>query len=300
MTAAEPRRLFRPIASRFGDGEMAVLEFGDPARPVDLVFQHANGFNALTCRTLLAPLAGEARIWAVDLRGHGRSRLPTPAALRDWGVYRDDLIALLDGLDGPAPVVAGHSMGATSALLAAAKRPDLIAGLTLLDPVIWNHAASLAFRLPLLDRLAARAPIVRSTLRRRADFPDQDTAFRAYRGRGAFRGWPDDTLRDYLADGLTAAEGGGLTLACAPVWEAANYAAQAHDAWGALSRYRGPVDLVKAATGSLASIDIGARPGVSVSAIDTGDHMFPLQNPEQTRPILRQALKRVREHEAAA
>ena len=27
---------------------MAMLEFGDPASPVDLLFLHANGFNALT------------------------------------------------------------------------------------------------------------------------------------------------------------------------------------------------------------------------------------------------------------
>ena len=37
---------------------MSLLDFGDPKRPVDLVFIHANGFNALTYRTLLAPLSG--------------------------------------------------------------------------------------------------------------------------------------------------------------------------------------------------------------------------------------------------
>ncbi|MEO7027690.1 MAG: hypothetical protein ABI056_09065, partial [Caulobacteraceae bacterium] len=40
-----------------GPGEMAVLEFGAADRPVDLVFLHANGFNGLAYRILLAPLA---------------------------------------------------------------------------------------------------------------------------------------------------------------------------------------------------------------------------------------------------
>ena len=61
-----PRRLTLPVVNRWGAGEMSVLDFGDPERPVDLVFVHANGFNAMTYRTLLAPLSGTLRIWAPD------------------------------------------------------------------------------------------------------------------------------------------------------------------------------------------------------------------------------------------
>ena len=49
-----PRRLSLPVANRWGAGEMNVLDFGDPDRPVDLIFVHANGFNAMTYRSLLA------------------------------------------------------------------------------------------------------------------------------------------------------------------------------------------------------------------------------------------------------
>ena len=44
LALSAPRRLTVPIDNRWGGGEMAVLDFGDPARPVDLVFVHANGF----------------------------------------------------------------------------------------------------------------------------------------------------------------------------------------------------------------------------------------------------------------
>ena len=77
----DPRKRMIPLA----DGEMAALEFGDPQRPVDVVFSHANGFNALTYRTILAPLAASLRVLAIDLRGHGASRLPTqPVNRTSW------------------------------------------------------------------------------------------------------------------------------------------------------------------------------------------------------------------------
>jgi len=117
-----PRRLMVPLTQR--GGEMAVLDFGDKKRPVDLVFSHANGFNAATYRSILAPLAASFRILAPDLRGHGHTRLPTPTdGRRDWSDHRDDLLALLEAFPGPPVVLAGHSMGGTAALLAAARAP---------------------------------------------------------------------------------------------------------------------------------------------------------------------------------
>ncbi|RZJ86739.1 MAG: alpha/beta fold hydrolase, partial [Brevundimonas sp.] len=195
MDAAQlspPRRIMRPISNRWGKGEMAVLDFGDPKRPVDLIFVHANGFNAVTYRTLLAPLSASLRIWAPDLRGHGHSRLPVGAkGRRGWVDHRDDLIELLAGMDGPPVVLGGHSMGAVSGLLAAAERPDRVSKLVLLDPVIWSRAAVLAFNLPLLDRLPSRIPLVKNALKRRAVFESREAAMKAYRGRGAFKGWSD-------------------------------------------------------------------------------------------------------------
>ena len=98
------RRLSVPIRNRWGDGEMALLDFGDPERAPDLVFVHANGFNAGTYRRLLAPLGGRFRVLAPDLRGHGRTRLPTrPEGRRHGHDHRDDLIGLLEALGGPPP-----------------------------------------------------------------------------------------------------------------------------------------------------------------------------------------------------
>src|SRR3954463_13647492 len=84
-------------------GAMAYLDFGPAERPVDVVFSHANGFNARTYRSMLEPLAGEMRILALDLRGHGASTLPTVIEGRaGWTELEADLLAFLGAvLDRP-------------------------------------------------------------------------------------------------------------------------------------------------------------------------------------------------------
>lgn len=285
--AVQPRRLTVPVQNRFGAGDMAVLDFGPSDRPVDIIFAHANGFNAYTYCQLLMPLAQGLRIWAPDLRGHGRSTLPTRTQRRrNWHDHRDDLVALLEQVDSPSVILCGHSIGGVASLLAAERLPQRVSQLLLLDPVIWPRATVAAFHLPGFDQLSAHSPIVKSTLRRRAVFDSRDQAFASWKGRGAFKGWPDETLRDYLADGLIETDE-GLRLACSPAWEASNYSAQSHNPWRALRRYPGPVKILRAERGSLCSVTRNsAGPNLSISTIKGGGHLFPLTHPEIVQDAL--------------
>src|SRR5438309_10897027 len=105
----EPRlRRFR-LPGRGGD--MAALDFGPEDRPVDIVFSHANGLNARTYRTILAPLASHLRILALDLRGHGATTLTAePDQWNRWQGYAEDLLALLDAAVTEPVVLAGYSI----------------------------------------------------------------------------------------------------------------------------------------------------------------------------------------------
>jgi len=75
------------------------------------------------------------RVACTDLRGHGDS----DATFTSYGDVEtaDDIIALIEELEGPA-VVVGNSMGAGAAAYAAAERPDLISGLVLVGPFVRN------------------------------------------------------------------------------------------------------------------------------------------------------------------
>ena len=286
-----PRRMTVPICNRWGAGDMSVLDFGDPKRPVDLIFCHANGFNAATYRSILAPLASSLRILAPDLRGHGATTLPkTTAGRKGWHDHRDDLVSLLDALDGPPVVLAGHSMGATSAILAAAERPAKVSQLVALDPVIWKRWIVAALQLPLLSRLPGHIPLVKGALRRRARFDSREQALAAYRNRGAFKGWSDIMVVDYLGAGLTE-EGDGFVLTCPPEWEASNYSVQGHDPWKAMRVSDRPIRILKGEIDSPCSVgpSPGGLPLVTVETVEGGNHFFPMLRPDIARDALFEA-----------
>lgn len=283
----EPRKRATPVDG----GEIAGLEFGPQDRPIDIVFVHANGFNAQTYRALLSPLAASLRILAIDQRGHGATTLPAdPEGRRSWRDLRDDLIGLLDALDGPPVVLAGHSMGGTVGLLAAAERPERVKGLVLLDPVIMPWLATLYAKAPWTSgRLWKRMPMVQGALRRRAVFDSREAAFAAYKGRGAFKTWPETMLADYVAGGLVERPDGKVELACAPVWEASNYAAQAHDPWRAVRQVKAPVRILKAERHSTCHAGPGfARRGraVRIETVAGTSHFLPMERPDVARDAL--------------
>jgi pimeloyl-ACP methyl ester carboxylesterase len=289
----DPRRRFIPIASRAGPGEMAVLDFGPVDRPVDVVFVHANGFNGQTYRALLAPLSAGLRVMAVDQRGHGSSRLAAdPDHRRDWLDLRDDLLALLAVLDQGPVVLAGHSMGATVSLLAAAAAPEAVRGLVLLDPVVVPRAMAFYARLPWTSgALWKRMPIVQGALRRRAVFDSREAAFTAYRGRGAFKTWPEAMLADYVGGGFRDRDDGKVELACAPAWEASNYAAQGHDPWRAMARLRCPARILRAEQGSTARLGAAAwlarrYPKVRLETVAGASHFLPMERPDLVREAI--------------
>jgi pimeloyl-ACP methyl ester carboxylesterase len=290
----DPRRRFIPIASRAGAGEMAELDFGPTDRPVDVVFVHANGFNGQTYRALLAPLSAGLRILAVDQRGHGSSRLAAdPDHRRNWLDLRDDLLALLTALDQTQPVVlAGHSMGGTVSLLTAAAAPDAVRGLVLLDPVIMPRVMAFYAHMPWTSgALWKHLPMVQGALRRRSVFDSREAAFTAYRGRGAFKTWPESMLADYVGGGFKDRDDGKVELACAPAWEASNYSAQAHDPWRAMTRLRCPMRILKAEKGSTSHVGDGAaltrrNPLIRVETVAGASHFLPMERPDLAREAI--------------
>ncbi len=96
----------------------------------------------------LAPTLREAgyRVACTDLRGHGES--DTSFASYGDEETATDVAALIDELGGPA-VVVGNSMAAGSAVLVAARRPELVAGLVLVGPFVRDPEANVLTRVML-------------------------------------------------------------------------------------------------------------------------------------------------------
>ena len=81
----------------------------------------------------LAPTLAQAgyRVANADLRGHGESSMGWASITRTD--VAGDLLALIDHLGGPA-VIIGHSISGGAATIAAATRPDLVAGIVEINP----------------------------------------------------------------------------------------------------------------------------------------------------------------------
>ncbi len=118
-------------------------------------------------------------------------------------------------------------------------------------------------------------------------FDSREQAVEAYRGRGAFKGWADVALIDYLADGLTAS-GDGFALTCAPMWEASNYVSQGHDPWRAMRTFRKPIRILKAGTGSTCQVPAQPRglTHVTVETVPGTGHLFPMTRADVVRDAL--------------
>jgi pimeloyl-ACP methyl ester carboxylesterase len=113
-------------------GEMGALRWParDPGAPVVLAL-HGITANALSWGPVARHLAGRATLVAPDLRGRASSAaLPGPYGI---AAHADDAAALAEALGQERVVLAGHSMGAFVAALAAVRHPERFGPLVLVD-----------------------------------------------------------------------------------------------------------------------------------------------------------------------
>ena len=253
-----------------------------------LHFAHATGMHAGVYARLLAPLAGDFRILASDSRGHGHSPGGPVGERVEWDDFAADLLAVIDAVDPGTPwLLAGHSMGGAVSLLAAAARPDRVAGLVLVDPPFIPFEAARAAR---AGGVTVSNPMADKAARRRASFPDVATARAAWKGRGVFRTWSDADLEAYLADGLLPSAD-GVTLACPPAWEAATFRGVSHHVEAALAALERPFALIAGEVGSTvpdAEFAIfAAHPRcVSAERLPGTTHFVPLERGDAVRAAI--------------
>lgn len=289
-SGTKPRQRRVALAPPSGPGEMAFLDYGPADRPPDVVFLHANGFNARAYRTILAPLADRLRILAPDQRGHGATQLATDRPRTSWLDLKDDLLAFLDAMGIARVALAGHSMGGTASLLAAAEAPARVRALALLDPVIRPLTPQ-----PFAPEQVGASGMVQGAIRRRRVFPSRAAAVDSYRGRGAFRTWTEAQLVDYVEAGFHDLPDGTVTLACAPEWEVSNYVNQDHDSWAAFEASRCPIHILRAERESPGRIDEGlerlqATGRIRIDTVPDTTHFLPMERPDLVRAAILEAV----------
>lgn len=140
-----------PPSGAGGSGERAI------------VLMHGLLLNRRMHARLAAALAEHGhRVLSLDLLGHGDSDRPHEMWSYSMPIFATQAIALLDHLDIDQAVVGGTSLGANTALEAAALAPERVRGMLVEMPVLDNALLGCALGFaPLLAALTFGAPVSR-------------------------------------------------------------------------------------------------------------------------------------------
>jgi pimeloyl-ACP methyl ester carboxylesterase len=153
---------------------------------------HATGLAAGVYAPLAERLTSNFRVHAMDIRGHGRSSAPAePARLKNWEIFYQDMERFFERFERPV-VAIGHSMGGTVSMVAAARRPDLVSALVLIEPGVMSPAWRPWVYLVQKLGMAMRVPFVTRATKRKKAWPDVEEVRKDLYGKGTFRRWQDD------------------------------------------------------------------------------------------------------------
>jgi len=276
-------------------GTMAAVHFGPVDAPVKLVFLHANGFNGLTYRNILEPLG--VHVVALDLRGHGRTDLPTDDEnMARHTNYAKDLAAYLKAHIDDQVILVGHSLGANAAIIASGLVPDKVTKVLALDPIVVPLNAR-AFMKTKFGRnfLMKHYPFARNAGRRRDEFSSRTSVYDRYHGRGPFKHFPDDCLKNYITDGFVDYKD-GVRLACRPRWEMLTYVNQSQNMKRRIAALPAGsriiiTDFVKQRQGWMGRAQ-QKNADLTINYYPKKDHFFPITEPDFSREALNDILGR--------
>ena len=244
------------------------------SRPI-LVFSHANGFPAGSYRKMLNRLEASFDIRAIDRIGHDAC-YPVTDGWPHLVAELTDFIAA----QAEVPVFAvGHSLGGYLSFLAAVQKPELFAGVLLLDSPILGYWKGTAFGMVKRFGMADRVTSAGITRERRREWPSLEAATQYFLTRKAFRHLDPDCVRDYAVAGTRAAHG-GVRLAFDADTEYRIYRSFPHDLAAYAPRLRVPAGFV----GGRQSKEV-RRVGLRLTRrhfqveMVHGGHLFPLEQP---------------------
>jgi len=123
---------------RHFDSTEAIISYVQgPPNGAPVVLLHGVSSRWQPFQPLLPVLAEKYPVYALDLRGHGRSS-HTPGAYNLDDFTRDVYQFLIHQVQAPA-VIYGHSLGALVAINLAAQQPQMMRALILGDPPFYYH-----------------------------------------------------------------------------------------------------------------------------------------------------------------
>ena len=127
-----------PANSIHGSSDGVIISAHDyGGRGPTIIFCHATGFHGRYWDPICKQLSSDFHCVSLDFRGHGNSSLPLGTSL-SWVGMAEDLLSVVDQLDLDPALAVGHSMGASSILLAEQIRPSTFKAAWLFEPIVTS------------------------------------------------------------------------------------------------------------------------------------------------------------------
>lgn len=262
------------------------------AAPGTLVFAHANGFPAGTYRQLFE--AWRAAGWRV-LAPARLAHDPRYPVSGNWPHLRDELAAFAEReAPGERVTFVGHSLGGYLSLLAATRRPELAAGVVLIDSPVLAGWRAHSVHVAKLTGLIGRVSPGRVSRTRRERWGSAAEAHAHFAAKSLFKRWAHGVLDDYIACGIEPdAQAGGVRLAFRRDVETRLYNTLPHTLGPWLKRHppRCPVAFLGGTqSAEVRQVGIAATRAVTQGRIEwiAGTHLFPMEHPQTTaKAVLR-------------
>ena len=260
-----------------------------------LHFSHPNAYTPRCFRRFLTPLTAHYHVMAAHHRAlwylsPDAPDVPPAEAFDDWNLIADDLLRFLDQQGLEDIIGVGHSLGAVATMKAALREPERFRALVLIEPVFLPPALLEAARVH--PQAAAEQPFVLAARRRRDRWPDRQAAFDRYREKRVFADFPDETLWDYVNEGLhTDLTTGEVVLSFPREWEAAFYVHPPLDVWDDIPRLNRPTLGIRGVASDTLFPDAWAlwqnlQPTAAFVEMSDVGHMLTLEAPDDVAAVV--------------
>jgi pimeloyl-ACP methyl ester carboxylesterase len=282
MTPPGARDLFLDV----NGVRLHLLDWGGDGSPIFCV--HATGYLAALWHPIAVALKDEARVFAVDLPGHGDSG---PAPDYRWDHLSEYVGGALRALDiGPALLV-GHSVGGATSVICAARYPELVRAMVLADPVVLPE--------PFYHRPeAAESSDFYGVRSRRSSWASREAMRESLASKSAYARWRPEMLDLYVREGVRETadgpDGQGVTLKCPPETEIKVYLQTlGYNLWPEIAHADVPAIVLRGLSKEgLASVTapelVGWLPRAEDRPLPQASHHVPMEYPEE---VVRAALE---------
>lgn len=250
------------------------VEWGPPDAPPAVLLHGLTGHARIWDYTA-ARLADRFRLYALDQRGHGDTAWPEPPS---YGTdeFVADTLAFVDHLGLQRFALAGLSMGGHNAMAFAARYPDRVAKLVIVDimPALRMDRSP---NWPEMERIAREGHI---------RFASEDQAFAVARLGNPHAS--DEHLRYRVALNLKPTEDGGW------VWKYDHRAPvswRPTDLWPEVRRITMPTLLVRGGKTEVLPLEVAERmarefPDLRLVTVPEAGHSVPTDRPEELARIM--------------